>query len=121
LGSLKRRGCRFAGVLFSGLVPIGKGKKPRLSSSLSSDEITAKKLSAVVHTCNPSTWEAEAGGLQIEDQSELHRKTLPQKKKKEKEIPWATLELCIQSCLKMVTKGLSLSSPTQTSPWLWVF
>jgi hypothetical protein len=28
----------------------------------------------VVHTCNPSTWEAEAGGLKVQDQTGLHGK-----------------------------------------------
>jgi hypothetical protein len=32
----------------------------------------------VVHTCNPSTWEAEAGGLTVQGQHGQHRKTLSQ-------------------------------------------
>jgi hypothetical protein len=32
----------------------------------------------VVHTCNPSTPEAGAGGSPVSDQIELHSKTLPQ-------------------------------------------
>jgi hypothetical protein len=40
-----------------------------------------KKLSVVVHICNPSTWEAEAGGSQIGSQPGLHSEILYQKKK----------------------------------------
>jgi hypothetical protein len=37
----------------------------------------------VVHTCNPSTQEAEgAAGLRVQGQPELHSQTLSQKKKK---------------------------------------
>jgi hypothetical protein len=37
----------------------------------------------VVHTCNPSTGEVEAGGLRVESQIGLHNKTwCPKKKKK---------------------------------------
>jgi hypothetical protein len=39
------------------------------------------KLSEVVHTCNPSTWEAEAGGFRAPGQPALHSKTLSQKEK----------------------------------------
>jgi hypothetical protein len=35
----------------------------------------------VGHTCNPSTWEAKAGGVQVQEQHELNSKTLSQKKK----------------------------------------
>jgi hypothetical protein len=35
----------------------------------------------VVHICNPSTWEAEAGGSQIGSQPGLHSEILYQKKK----------------------------------------
>jgi hypothetical protein len=41
----------------------------------------------MVHTCGPSTQEAEAEGLQFQDQSELHSEILPQKKLK---VIWAT-------------------------------
>jgi hypothetical protein len=37
----------------------------------------------VMHACNSSTWEAEAG-YQVQNQPELHIETLPQKKKKKK-------------------------------------
>jgi hypothetical protein len=36
----------------------------------------------VVHAGNPSTWEAETGGLRIQSQPMLHSKTLSQKKKR---------------------------------------
>jgi hypothetical protein len=36
----------------------------------------------VVHTCNPSTGEVEAGGLRVESQIGLHNKTWCPKKKK---------------------------------------
>jgi hypothetical protein len=39
-------------------------------------------LDMVVHTCNLSAQEAEAGGSQIWGQPELHSKTLSKKKKK---------------------------------------
>jgi hypothetical protein len=35
----------------------------------------------VVYACNPSTWEAEAGGSQVQGQAKLHSKTLHLKKK----------------------------------------
>lgn len=35
----------------------------------------------VVYTCNPSTWEAEAGGSPFRVQPGLHRETLSQKPK----------------------------------------
>jgi hypothetical protein len=38
----------------------------------------------VVHVCNPSTWETDAGGSKVQSQAILHRKTLSQKKKKKK-------------------------------------
>jgi hypothetical protein len=38
----------------------------------------------VAHTCNPSTWEAKAGGLRVQGQSEQHSKMLSQGKKKER-------------------------------------
>jgi hypothetical protein len=34
------------------------------------------KLGVVVHSCNPSTWEAEAGGWGIQGQPGLHSETL---------------------------------------------
>jgi hypothetical protein len=37
----------------------------------------------VEHACKPSTWETEAGRLQIRGQLGLHRKTLCKKKKEE--------------------------------------
>jgi hypothetical protein len=37
----------------------------------------------VVHFCNPSTWEAEAEGLQVQDQPGIHSKSLCQKKEGE--------------------------------------
>jgi hypothetical protein len=40
------------------------------------------KLGKVVHACNPSTWEVEAGGSQVQGQYGLCSKTLSQKKKK---------------------------------------
>jgi hypothetical protein len=35
----------------------------------------------MVHTFNPSTWEAEAGELRVQDQPELHSNTMSQKEK----------------------------------------
>jgi hypothetical protein len=42
------------------------------------------ELSVVVCTCDPRAREAEAGGLRVPDQPELHRKTLFQKRKRMK-------------------------------------
>jgi inosine/xanthosine triphosphate pyrophosphatase family protein len=39
----------------------------------------------VAYNCNLSTWEVEAGGLQVPGQPGLYSKTLSQKKKKKKE------------------------------------
>jgi hypothetical protein len=36
-------------------------------------------MGMVVHSCNPSTWEAEAGGLRVQGQPWLHNETLSQK------------------------------------------
>jgi hypothetical protein len=36
----------------------------------------------VLHTYNPSTWEAEAGRLRVQGQPGLHSETLSLKKKK---------------------------------------
>jgi hypothetical protein len=33
----------------------------------------------MVHTCNPSSWEAEAGGFRVQGQLQLYRETLFQK------------------------------------------
>jgi hypothetical protein len=41
-----------------------------------------KRLGVVVHTCNPSIRVAEAGGLQVPDQTGLHGMTLSQTKQK---------------------------------------
>jgi hypothetical protein len=41
--------------------------------------IISTQSDTVVHTCNPSTVKAEAGGTQVPGQSKLHTKTLPQK------------------------------------------
>jgi hypothetical protein len=38
----------------------------------------------VVHACNPSNREAEAGGYRVPGQSGVHSKTLSQKKEKKK-------------------------------------
>jgi hypothetical protein len=38
----------------------------------------------VVYTCSFSTWEAEAGRLQIRSQPGLYNENLPKKKKKER-------------------------------------
>ena len=38
----------------------------------------------VAHACNPGTWEAETGGLQVQDQSQQLCKTLFQNKNKKK-------------------------------------
>jgi hypothetical protein len=35
------------------------------------------KLDTMEHTCNPSTWEAEAKGLQVQDQPGLYSNTPP--------------------------------------------
>jgi hypothetical protein len=45
-------------------------------------KIEVVKLGIVVHTCNPSSGETEAGGSLVQGQLELHSKTLTQKKKK---------------------------------------
>jgi hypothetical protein len=42
------------------------------------------KLGVLVHTCSPSTWEAEAEGSWVWDQPGLHSDTLSQKQKCEK-------------------------------------
>jgi hypothetical protein len=44
--------------------------------------VTKVVLGIVVHTCNPSSGETEAGGSLVQGQLELHSKTLTQKKKK---------------------------------------
>jgi hypothetical protein len=36
----------------------------------------------VVHTCNPSTWETEAGGSEVRGQTGIHGKILSQKQQK---------------------------------------
>jgi hypothetical protein len=36
----------------------------------------------VIHICNPSTWEAKAGGSHVQGQPWLHRETLSQKTNK---------------------------------------
>jgi hypothetical protein len=41
----------------------------------------ARVSGIVVHTCNPSTQKAKAGGLQVPGQPGLYGKTLSQKKK----------------------------------------
>jgi hypothetical protein len=38
----------------------------------------------MVHACNPSTQEVEAGGLRVQGQPELHSETLSQKQNKTK-------------------------------------
>jgi hypothetical protein len=38
----------------------------------------------VTHICNPSTWEGEAGRLQVQNQPELHSKSQSQKKQNTK-------------------------------------
>jgi hypothetical protein len=40
------------------------------------------KPCVVVHADNPSMWEAEAGGLQVQGQLGLHSMTLSQKQKR---------------------------------------
>jgi hypothetical protein len=40
------------------------------------------KHGMLVHTYKPSTWEAEAGELQVQGQPGLHRETLSQKNQK---------------------------------------
>jgi hypothetical protein len=46
--------------------------------------ITLKKYKPgmLVQTCNPSTWEAEAGGSQVPRQLEQHSESLSRKRKK---------------------------------------
>jgi hypothetical protein len=39
----------------------------------------------IVHTYNPITWDAKAGGLRVGNQAGLHSETLSQKRKKRKE------------------------------------
>jgi hypothetical protein len=41
----------------------------------------SNKLSVVLHTCNSSTWEVEAGGLTVQGQPGLHNEILSQKTK----------------------------------------
>jgi hypothetical protein len=51
------------------------------SKEIFSPQLRISELCWVVHTCNSSTWEVEAGGLRIWGQSQLHSKTLSQKAK----------------------------------------
>jgi hypothetical protein len=48
---------------------------PRIHTQMPSNESTRREHQpcTVVHTCNPSTGEAEAGGLKVQGQSGLHR------------------------------------------------
>jgi hypothetical protein len=50
-------------------------------SQLVKYKIGSNFLGAVVHFCNPSTLEAEAGGLQFQGQHGLHSEKLSQKSK----------------------------------------
>jgi hypothetical protein len=49
----------------------------------------------VVHSCNPSTWEVEAGGLQIQCHPEMHSDTLFQKQSK-KDGSWVSWYLILK-------------------------
>lgn len=47
----------------------------------------------MMHACYPRTWETEAGGLlRVQDQPELHNKTISKMKKKKKiqDMKWYT-------------------------------
>jgi hypothetical protein len=49
------------------------------ASRLSGYQKSQSLLGVLVHSCNASTWEAEAGGLWVPGQPRLHNKTtLPQ-------------------------------------------
>jgi hypothetical protein len=69
-------------------------------------------LDMVVHTCNLSAQEAEAGGSQIWGQPELHSKTLS-KKKKENE--WRGISLQNPHTLKG-QYGWNMSNSTPVNP-----
>lgn len=43
--------------------------------------VTEDQNLSVVHTCNPTTWQAETGRSQVQSQLGLHRKTPPQTNK----------------------------------------
>jgi hypothetical protein len=76
------------------------------------------QLKTVMHVCNPSTWEMEAGGLWVWGQPELHTKTLSQKTKGWE---WSS----VVECLFNVGKALD-SIPAQNKgkkriyySWSW--
>jgi hypothetical protein len=48
----------------------------------------------VAYTCNPSTWEAEAGGAQIQGQPWLQNEALLQKQKKNEVLEMAGGDGC---------------------------
>jgi hypothetical protein len=48
------------------------------------DRNPSPEISMVVHTCNPSTWEAEAGRSEVLGQPGLYNNILFQKKKKKR-------------------------------------
>jgi hypothetical protein len=60
------------------LISKKKKKKKGWSGSRYRACIQTQGPGMVVHTCNPSTPEAGAGGSPVSDQIELHSKTLPQ-------------------------------------------
>jgi hypothetical protein len=75
-----------------------------------------KVLGVVVHICNPSTQEAEAGGLQIQEQPGLPSEAFsPKKRRKDKKlqsefnIPWQLLERVVHGSSEPWTPLLSLS------------
>jgi hypothetical protein len=49
------------------------------------------ELGLVAHMYNPSTWEAEVGGLEVQTQPGLHSETLFKKKKKRIQVPVPSL------------------------------
>jgi hypothetical protein len=69
------------------------------------------KLDMVVHTFNPSTQEAEAGGTQVGGQPGLHRKILSLKKENKTNL-WAGIEhKALQTCeqeVKITFSGYSM-------------
>jgi hypothetical protein len=50
--------------------------------------LKVNKLGMVVHICNPNTWEAEAGRLQVQGHPQIHSETPFQKTK----MSWLNME-----------------------------
>jgi hypothetical protein len=59
-----------------------------------------EKLSVVVHSYNPSSWEAKAVGSQVQGQPGLHSETLHQnKQKKLKKNNQLRQKVCVHVCV----------------------